>query len=361
MHLIGSIRFGFVLAALVPLLVACPGCGERGAQQTATGPAPLPVRTGMVEAARPESVRLSGVVRARSEIPLSFQVAGRVQTRLVDAGHRVAAGAMLFHLDERDLLEQLRRAEAEVRAAQSEADNAVADRERLSALVARGFIGAQATDRAVMTATAALEQLAANRAALEQARNALAYAGLTAPAAGTLMDVSGEPGQVVAVGQPVAVLAADGEREIEVSLPDAMQRSQPQRCLAYLPGAETPVELTLRELAGAADPVSRTWRARYRLPAVADPALGTVVQVQFDAGVPDAGERSVPVTALDERGAGARVWLIEAGRAVPHPVSVLRLGEERAQIRTELAPGTPVITLGTHLLQTGLPVQALAR
>ena len=36
-----------------------------------------------------------------------------------------------------------------------------------------------------------------------------------------LVEVSGEPGQVVETGQAVATLARDGEREIEVFFPDA--------------------------------------------------------------------------------------------------------------------------------------------
>jgi hypothetical protein len=119
------------------------------------------------------------------------------------------------------------------------------------------------------------------------------------------------------------------------------------------------VPLELRELAGAADPVSRTWRARYRLPAEVQPPLGVVVQVALERLEPPPPRMRIPVSALDERGEGPRVWTIEAARAVPHPVRISAVGDTHALIQTELPAGTRVIASGTHLLEAGQAVEAL--
>ena len=58
------------------------------------------------------------------------------------------------------------------------------------------------------------------RRALDLARNQLDYAELKADADGVITATRAEPGQVVAIGQPVAQLAHRGEKEAVVALPE---------------------------------------------------------------------------------------------------------------------------------------------
>ncbi|HNR00395.1 MAG TPA: biotin/lipoyl-binding protein, partial [Trueperaceae bacterium] len=62
---------------------------------------------------------LSGIVRARIEAPLAFQVGGRIIARRVDAGQAVSAGQVLFELDPADLEQAVRAAEADAAAAET--------------------------------------------------------------------------------------------------------------------------------------------------------------------------------------------------------------------------------------------------
>ncbi|MGB7551045.1 MAG: efflux RND transporter periplasmic adaptor subunit, partial [Chromatiaceae bacterium] len=61
-----------------------------------------------------------------------------------------------------------------------------------------------------------------------------------------------------------------------------------------------------------------------------------------------------------ERGEGPLVWRLEEGRVVAEPVTLLRIVGEHAEIRSRLAPGTPVVALGVHLLQPGQAVRVRA-
>ena len=63
-------------------------------------------------------------------------------------------------------------------------------------------------------------RLARARRALDLARNQLDYAELKADADGVITATLAEPGQVVAIGQPVARLAHRGEKEAVVALPE---------------------------------------------------------------------------------------------------------------------------------------------
>jgi RND family efflux transporter MFP subunit len=322
----------------------------------------------------PNSVwTLTGTVRARHEIPLSFRIGGEIQARLVDAGARVEAGDVLFRLDPRDVTQQRLAAEATVASAQAEHENAERERDRLDDLLVKRLASEQDHDRAVTAARAAEQRLVAAEATLEQARNAILYADLVAPATGVILDVDGQVGQVVSPSQAVARLAEDGPREIEVQVPEARRVDLPTEASARLAngagsakgpiGGSASARVTLREIAGSADPLSRTWRARYRLPELpSEPGLGTTVTLTFET----ARETSIPVArvplgAILERGEGPLIWRIEDGRVEPEPVELIGIVGEHAEIRTDLAPGTPVVALGAHLLLPGQAVRVLDR
>ena len=318
----------------------------------------------------PNSVwTLTGTVRARHEIPLSFRIGGEIQARLVDAGARVEAGDILFRLDPRDVTQQRLAAEATVASARAEHENANRERDRLGDLLVKRLASEQDHDRAVTAALAAEQRLIAAEANLEQARNAILYADLVAPATGVILDVDGQVGQVVSPSQAVARLAEDGPREIEVQVPEARRVDLPTEATARLANGAGPAngpasaQVTLREIAGSADPLSRTWRARYRLPELpSEPGLGTTVTLTFETARGVSGPIArVPLGAILERGEGPLIWRIADGRVEPEPVELIGIVGEQAEIRTDLAPGTPVVALGAHLLLPGQAVRVLER
>jgi RND family efflux transporter MFP subunit len=236
------------------------------------------------------------------------------------------------------------------------ARNANAERARAEALIRDGAVSQQEYDAATTAATNAREAERAATAELEQARNAGAYANLVAPADGVLMEVSGEVGQVVAAGAPVAVLAHDGEREVEVFVPETRRGTLAQSGEAWLFGSDRTAVATLREVSGAADPVTRTWRARYRLPTRR--RTGRSARRRRCAVSPDGGAatKRVPIGAVLDAGDGATIFVVRERRAEPERVRVTRVDEEYAYIETELAEGTPVVALGARLLTPGQAV-----
>lgn len=360
-----SIRF-HSLALLCAATLAGAGCRpSAGEALPLQGPVQDPpwVLTAVVEASPTNTWTLTGTVRARHEIPLAFRIGGEIQARFVDAGEEVAEGRVLFRLDPRDVTQQRLAAEATVASARAEFENADRERRRLADLLPKRMASEQDHDRAVTAAHAAEQRLLAAQASLEQARNAIDYAALVAPAAGVILEAEGQVGQVVSPGEAVARLAEEGPLEIEVQVPESRRAQLPSLAMMHpLDGLE-PVPVELREIAGSADPLSRTWRARYRLPQLqADPGLGSSVTLSFETPRSE-GEAvaRVPLGAILERGEGAQVWRIDAGRVQPEPVELIGIVGEDAEIRTRLAPGTPVVATGVQLLQSGQAVRVLAR
>lgn len=345
-------------AALVMTLgFALVACAPRE-QAPAEAPAPL-VRVATPVPVDSATLGASGTVRARVEAPLAFQVGGRIVDRRADAGQVMSAGQPLLVLDPRDLEQAQQAADAEHAAALAALATAEADLARARQLAAQGFVSPQAVERAELQRRELQTRRDAAAARQAQARHARGYAVLNAPAAGLLVDVRGEPGQVVTAGQTVATLA-HGAREVEVFLPDGVP--PPARGQATGPDGR-PRPLVLREVAGSLDPQGRTRRARYTVGADADSlVLGAVVATRFELPQPSpAGVYALPIGALDERGQGPRVWRVRDGRVETVPVKVLVVDDTQARVAGALGPLDRIVTLGTHLLQTGMAVRELPR
>ena len=343
----------------LPLVLAClalAACSEPPSTQTTDRNAPV-VRTMPVESAQNTATRLSGTIEAERANALSFQIPGRITERLINAGDRVTEGQLLFALDERDLQQARTAARAQVDAATTGVQTARDELARAERLFKSNFVSEQALDTAKLRLAEAQTRLEGAQSNLVQATNALGYAKLTAPANGIITEVTAEAGQVVSPGQPVGEFAFAGQLEIEVFLPQGL--NAPEQATIRLGQSQWPA--TLREVSGAADPGSRTFRARYTLPSdVTEIPIGTIADLRLPV---EAGANivSVPIGAIDERGEGPRVWVVRDGQTQPVPVKLLSMSRETAQIQTELPVGTPVVAMGTHLLEPGMSVRVQAR
>lgn len=343
-----------LLLTLLFSLSLLAACSEQ-AEQAVPVHAPLVKTVTLAGEIQSPRQGFSGTVRARSEIPIAFEVPGRISQRHVDAGQTVIRGQRLFTLDARDLEQNRASAEAALNAAEAELEVARADLVRHRHLIDQNTISQQAFERVQLGERAAASRVQVAQAQLQQARIALDHTELRAKSAGVLMDVSGEPGQVVNPGQPLATLADASQLEIELYLPDGF--TPPQQGEVYL-GDGKRLPLQLREVAGAADEASRSWRVRYQVAGAAEALkLGSVVRVNLALGGLQSGVYTIPIAALDERGGGPQVWQVVDGKVQPVAVEVLALERETARIATDLAPGTTLVALGTHLLIPDMAVR----
>ncbi|ADP96883.1 efflux transporter, RND family, MFP subunit [Marinobacter adhaerens HP15] len=355
---IGTPAMRCILTLLISLLILS-GC-QQSSEPPPEAPAHIPwVKTVELKEAGPTAQRFSGTLRGRHEVPQAFQIAGRVQQRFIDPGQRVEKGDLLFKLDTRDLAATAVGAAADLKRAEAALAIATNELQRQQQLVERQFVSEQTLQRLELAEREARSQLETASSRNKQAQNALGYAELKASNAGVITEVSVEPGQVVGIGQTLAVLAADQLLEVEVFLPEGI--NPPRR--GYLPLANgKQIAMNLREIAGAADPRSRSWRARYSLegPYPSSLTLGSVVSVRLAQKQTESSHR-VPLGALDERGQTPQVWLVSDGTVNPLAVEVIDLGKEYAEIKVEINAGTSIVALGTHLLTRGMAVRELTQ
>src|SRR5690606_15293361 len=207
-------RFALLLAAAFSLILAA--CGEEAATPEVIRPAIVvqPDSAGMALTA------YSGELRAQREPQLAFRIGGKLARRHVDAGDRVKANQPLAELDADDVRLQLDVARAGLRAAEADLELATSERERHQSLLERGLVGQSQFDARNNAWRLAKSRAEQARSQFDVAKNQAEYAVLRAPADGLIVSRLAEAGQVVAAGQPVFVMAEDGEREVAISLPE---------------------------------------------------------------------------------------------------------------------------------------------
>ena len=348
------------------LLIILSGCNSQ-ADTAAQAPQPRPVLVAKVEAAGTQQSAYTGVVAARTESDLGFRVSGKVIERKVDPGQHVSRGDTLLVLDIGDFELALRSAKNRVNAAQAQLRQRRDDANRYERLASTGAVSRQIFDQSATNLRVAEAELASAQSDASQIENRRTYSVLKADGDGIITDVRVDRGQVVAEGQIVARLARDGAREAIVNLPENQRDLASQKALAFPFGApDQAVTATLRELSASADPVTRTYRARYVLHGAVDRfALGSTITVRLQ-GNGQMQQTRVPIGALHDTGQGTGVWVVGADNTVAFaPVNVASLGQEDALLNSGVNPDTVIVALGAHLLHSGdavrlLPAQALA-
>lgn len=346
---------GFASAGLT-LLVGC--------SRSETAPEPVrAVRTMTVGADSAGGTHeYAAEVRARVESRLGLRVPGKLVSRAAEVGQHVKAGQVLAQIDTTDLKLAQDAAAAGARAAQTNYELAAAEFKRYKELREQGFIGALDLERRGAT-------LKAQKAALDQAQahaqvqsNQTAYGALLAPAAGVVVGVEAEVGTVLGTGAAVIRLAHDGPRDAVFAVPEdqlpAMRALQGQAgAIKVLPwGAAAALPATVREVAAAADPATRTFLVKADLGG-AVLQLGQTASVVID--MPRmAGVSRLPLSVVTQQQGQTAVWVVDRASMTVKAQTIAVAGADGNSVVVAggLSPGMIVVTAGVHALSPGQKV-----
>lgn len=347
-------------AMLLAAALGLSACSEEKAEVATETVRPVKV----LEVAASQTHRAldySGSVQARSEIAMGFRVNGKITERLVDIGDRVTAGDILARIDATDYALSVKSAEASLAASERQVETADLALKRAEQLFKRNVTPKSEVEQAQLSYNQAVSNRDAARSTLDQARNQVSYSELRADKNGIVTAVNAEAGQVVSTGSPVVTVAVDGEKEVEVAVPEA-------DIFAFKPGKAVEVSIwsnegvklsgTVREVAGSADSRSRTFAVRVRLPNDDRVLLGMTASVSASA---DNGPSmvSVPLSALAKEGETNLVWTVDPAKATVHarPVTVADFTNDDVRIADGLKPGDLVVTAGTQFMREDLKVK----
>ena len=343
----------YLTLILAAALAALTGCGTDTAKEA---PPPL-VRTMVVGDAAASEAGYTGTVRGRYETRLAFQVGGQILSRNVNVGAHVRAGDVLMVIDARDVQQQTNATNAAAQAARSRYELARTERARYEQLYA-----AQAISEAMLDQYRTNERAAeaAYRQAVAQdtaSHNALGYTNLVAGADGVISNITAEEGQIIAAGQTVMTLTQEGEREIEIAVPESRlaEVSVGMPAAVALWANSAAYTGILRELSPVPDAATRTYTARIALTdAPADLPLGMTARVRLGASVQDGA--AIPLSALYQTGDTAQVYVVEDDAVHLVPVTVTAFRTNDALV-TGLPQGARIVTAGVHQLHEGEKVR----
>jgi RND family efflux transporter MFP subunit len=305
---------------------------------------------------------LAGTVVPRIETVLGFRVAGKVVAREVDVGASVVPGQLIARIDPTDYRLAVDNARAALVSTEADYTRAKADLERYQMLRGSAVFMPQTLDQRQSVASTALARVDQAKSQLATAENNLAYTELKADAAGLITAVQAEVGQVLAQGQGMVKLARGDELEILVGVPEhRLKTVRDTRQVTFELWSDTGRRYAakLRELSPSADPLTRTYPARFT---VIDPPsfIGLGMTASLTLSRPEPGVLAeVPLSAIFQQGTRPAVWVIDktSGAVELRPVTIARWRDETALIASGVKDGEIVATAGVHKLEPGQKVK----
>ena len=349
------------LALAGGMMAVLVGCSEEAVKAEAII---RPVKTMTIAAVDPASRAVySGSVKARTEMALGFRVSGKMIERKVDIGQRVKPGDTLARLDATDLQLAVRRAEADLASIRTQVDTVEVSYQRALKLFDQKAISKSELEQRKLNYDQAMSSLKSAASTLEQARNQVAYTDLKTDQNGIVTAVSADVGQVVGAGTPVMTVAVDGEKEVQIAVPEmdishfAVGQSVKAR---FWSNADIRLEGKVREVAGSADSQSRTFTVRIRVND--DPRVLLGMTATIEAAIPNEDQAiTVPLSSLAEQGGQPIVWLVntDATSVYPQNITLAGYSDNGVRVSKGLKIGDTVVIAGTQFLQDNLKVRLL--
>lgn len=350
-------RRNCMAVCILIILMSLTGCTKT---ETVKNEAPL-VRSQLVKMdGFVQSASYSGEVRGRYETQLAFQTSGKIIKRNVDIGSAVNPGDILMEIDPKDLQQAVNSSSAQVSSAQSQLSLAKSDLDRYKRLYESNAVSRAEYEQYQNAYNVTGDAVKQALAQYNQNVNQLGYTTLCADCPGLISRIAAEVGQVVSAGQTVITLVQDGEREVEISIPEnrieELRQAQQIRVTFWaLPNVD--IEGKVREISPVADTITHTYDVHISL---LDPPqeinLGMTADVKL---ANNSGEKTVfiPLSAIYQTGNTPEVWVVKNGTVTLKPVKIGTFGDGKVQVLEGLQDGDVIVTAGVDKLREGQEVR----
>lgn len=302
----------------------------------------------------------AGEVRGRYESQLAFQVSGKIIKRNVQLGSIVQPGDVLMQIDAKDIQQTLNSSASQVASAESQLKLAESNLNRYRKLLANEAISQAQYDQYVNAYNVAVAEAQQATSQYAQSANQLDYSLLRADNPGVVSNITAEIGQMVSVGQTVVTVVQDGEREVEISVPENRVeelRSEGQITATFWALPNITVEGRIREIAPMADQIVRTFKVRISLinppPEIKLGMTATIHVDNFNAQ----RTMNIPLSAIYQDGNSPAVWVVKDNVVTLRPVTIGNFGNGTVQVLSGLKRGECIVTAGVHRLQEGQKVR----
>lgn len=363
------LSLGAIAAAVATVsALGCSAGGEALPPQRASarGSQPaVPVTTGTVlQKSMPVNISAIGTAEAYSTVAVHAQITGELTAVNFKDGDDVVKGQVLFTLDRRPLEAVLRQAEANLARDLAQAANAKAQLQRYRDLLERGIATREQVDQSNTNATALEATVAADGAAVENAKVQLSYATIAAPLSGRTGKLMVHAGNLVRANDATPLVVINQVAPIYVSF--AIPEAQLPDFKQYMARGSLQIEARPPNDLGPAS----TGRISFMDNAV-DQATGTITlrgtfsnearglwPGQFVNVVvtltQDRNAIVVPSAAVQTGQQGLYVFVVKADKTVEQrPIQIARTAGAETVIQAGLNPGETVVTEGQLRLVPG--------
>lgn len=326
-----------------------------------------------------QTVVATGRVISVSRVQVGAEITATVAERRVQEGDRVKPGDVLVVLRADDLVASVRearaaldalvhssrpQAEAALRQAEAQLEQASRERARREDVFARGLIARELVEQAVQAEVVAREAASQARARVQAqgpggaeeqqlrarlaaAEVALARTELRSAVSGTVLTRNVEPGDLVQPGKVLLEIASDGITEVEVPVDEknlsVLALGQPARCVADA-FPNRPFDGLVSYIAPSVDAQRGSINVRVRV----DPVPEFLRQDMTVSVNVETGRREsalvVPNDALrNVQGDRATVLAVRGGRAQPVEVALGLRGLTATEVTEGLQQGERVL------------------
>jgi multidrug efflux system membrane fusion protein len=352
----------------------------------------------------PVTIPAVGTVEALSTVQLRAQVTGQLSAIHFSEGQDVAKGQKLFSLDARPFQAALQQAEAVLARDTATAQNAQSQKARSDDLFKRGLIARDQYETQNASAASLEATVAADKAALENAKLNLQYAEIVAPISGRTGALGVHVGDLIRANDttPMVVINQISPVYVTFSVPgrylNDIRRYQAKKALpvqATMPSAITPGSQSTLGQVGAAAAASSGRGVSTATPALAeatperglvsfidnsvDPSTGTIrmkgtfqnddrqlwpgtfVQVALQLTT-DSDALVVPAAAVQASQDGQYIYVVKSDRTVEmRPVKIERQVGDQIVLAEGITPGEEVVVDGQLRLTPGARVTSGGR
>ncbi len=353
--------------ALPLVLAAGAACSKDGPPTVA----PIPVTVARVEQGTvPFELSATGTVEPLKTVAVESQVGGILTHVAFREGDEVAQGQVLFQIDPRPYQAALQQAQAVLARDQAQQANAEADVQRYEALAKQDYVTAQQYEQVKTTAAASRATVAADEAAVQNARLNLQYATIRAPISGRAGSLLVREGNLVkANGGPLVTINQIHPILVRFSVPASNlpiirqygDSTLPVRAHAAAVPEGSASSGSLSFIDNAVDTATGTILLKGRFDN-RDNALwpGEFVNVTLRL-FQQPNAIVIPSQAVVEGQQGNYVFVITPNAtAAQRPITISRTAGELTVVEKGLNPGEQVVTDGQLRLTTGTKVQVKA-
>ncbi len=284
-----------------------------------------------------------GTVQSRVEVDAASRVSATVRQVTVHAGDPVKDGQVLVRLDASDLEAAVARAKGQLAAAVANLQRATKDERRFSDLFKRGSVTAHEFDAVQANYRAARGEVESANAQVAAARASLSYAIVRSPVTGVVAERLVEPGDLALPGKPLVRVYASRALRVQLRVPENLTRNirigMPVTIRVGAIGQT--IATTVSEIVPAADPASRTFLVRARLPADAGLRPGMYARASFKIGT----ERVLTIarSAIENIGQLETVRVLEHGAVQVRQITTGRVYGDRVEVLSGLYAGNKVL------------------